>query len=91
MPCIPARFPDGSSAIVCTRGRRPKPCVHCRQPSSRLCDFPVERNGKAGTCDAALCARCTWAISGDRDLCRAHVKEWAGEWGPAGRPLGDPA
>jgi hypothetical protein len=62
--------------IVCSRGQRSTPCAYCGRPSSRLCDFPVTRNGKRGTCDAALCARCTSKIAGDGDLCRAHAPLW---------------
>lgn len=64
-------------AIVCSRGGpRPKPCVYCGSRSSRLCDFPVLRDGKRATCDDALCSGCTTRIAGDGDLCRAHAVVW---------------
>ena len=78
MPCIPYRSPDGSfTAIVCTRGRRSKPCYVCGKPSSLLCDYKLTGKKTGKTCDRPLCARC--AVSepdgkGDTfDLCPAHV------------------
>ena len=65
----------GTMAIVCGR-RASKSCRYCHGASSRLCDFPVVREGKRGTCDAPLCSRCTTRIAGDGDLCRAHAPLW---------------
>jgi hypothetical protein len=71
MPCH--RTPYG---FACTHGRTTKRCAYCGRPSDRLCDFPVLRDGKRTTCDAALCSRCTTRIAGDGDLCRSHAPLW---------------
>jgi hypothetical protein len=72
MPCT-----RSGNAIICSRGsRRPPRCIYCGTPSSHLCDFPVEREGKTTTCDAALCRRCSTRIPGARDLCRSHSALW---------------
>jgi len=76
VPCNPVKLPAGGMAIVCTRGRRVKQCSSCSRAGDRLCDFPVERVGKAGTCDRSICHRCSTRISGERDLCRAHAPLW---------------
>jgi hypothetical protein len=87
MPCKIIPTGEGSWAMVCTRGRAPrKPCVACGAPSTRLCDFVVERAPRSQlrlsgvvthqpletTCDAALCARCTQRIGRSEDRCPAH-------------------
>ncbi len=76
MPCNPAKMPDGTTAIVCTRGRTTRQCRYCTGAADRLCDYPVVRDGKRGTCDAPICSRCTTRIAGDGDLCRAHAPLW---------------
>lgn len=76
MPCRPIKTPEGFTAIVCgPRGRRRR-CAYCSSEADRLCDFPVTRNSKPGTCDRPICSRCSWRISGDRDLCREHTPLW---------------
>lgn len=76
MTCIPIAGPGGLTGIVCTRGeKRPKPCRYCRQPSTRLCDYPLRGAKKGKTCDIALCDRCAATIAG-ADFCRPHEKLW---------------
>lgn len=75
MPCDQVKLPDGTAAIVCSRGhRKPKPCAHCGKPSSKLCDFILVRShaGNHKTCDKPLCQSC--AVSGGRnvDYCPDH-------------------
>jgi hypothetical protein len=76
MPCDPVKLPDGGMALVCSRGRRSRPCRYCGRASSRLCDFPVLRGLHKGTCDTPICERCTTRIAGDGDLCRVHAPLW---------------
>lgn len=46
----------------------------CSNWSTALCDFPVTRKGKAGTCDAHLCDRCRVRQPGeDKDFCPPHA------------------
>jgi hypothetical protein len=74
MPCIPIKGPAGTTAIVCTRGTRRSTCSvpGCARYTSKLCDYPVIRDGKPGTCDARLCDKCAVPAGNDRDLCPAH-------------------
>lgn len=48
-----------TEAIICSRGRRRQVCSVglCGRPSVALCDYPVERSGKATTCDSPMCER----------------------------------
>jgi len=73
MSCTPFSLPGGGSGIICTRGRRKtKPCDSCGNSSSRLCDYPVTRNGKRETCDRELCSSCARPGPQDTDFCPAH-------------------
>jgi hypothetical protein len=65
------RLDDGTTAIVCGSGPRPrsKPCK-CGARSTKLCDYPL----LVGTCDAPLCDRCAIPMGADRDFCPHH--EW---------------
>ena len=86
MPCDHIKFPDGVTAIVCTRGRRaakPRVCGAChRARATRLCDFPIpskRRRKTPKTCDLDICESCskTWSTAGPEalDLCPAHHEE----------------
>lgn len=70
------RLPGGGSAIVCTRGpkTKPKPCVRCGAVSTRLCDAQLAPDlaGKARSCDAPICARCTTSPRPGVDYCPDH-------------------
>jgi hypothetical protein len=63
---------DGFTAIVCTRGQRKRRCHYCNRPAPYLCDHPVIRNGKRGTCDIAICEQCRHNVQAGVDLCRPH-------------------
>jgi hypothetical protein len=66
----------GATGFVCGgRGRR-KTCgvPGCTRPQAALCDYPVERNGKKGTCDASMCSTHRTSVAPNRDHCPAHVK-----------------
>jgi len=79
-PCRVVKMPDGSTAIVCSRGRSSgTPCYVCGRPSSYLCDYPVTRGGKPATCDKPMCARCRNNVGPDRDYCNAHFRLWKEE------------
>lgn len=89
MKCNTVKLPGGGMAIICTRGQSRKlRCSSCSGVGNWLCDFPIERAGKATTCDRPICHRCTTRISGDRDLCRAHAPLWDNV---ADKPLVGPA
>lgn len=66
----------GITVIVCGRGHRAKPCHYCGHRSSFMCDHPVIRNGKRGTCDTPLCEQCCNEVAKETDLCRAHFGLW---------------
>jgi hypothetical protein len=59
--------------IVCGR-RTTTPCKYCHAPHTKLCDYPVERKGKAGTCDIPMCDRCATRGGTNIDYCQAHAK-----------------
>ena len=76
MPCNKFDLGNGAFAIVCTRGQRSKPCSTpgCTNRATLLCDFPVTRKGKPGTCDRPVCAKCAKHVGPDRDYCAAHAR-----------------
>jgi hypothetical protein len=63
---------DGTTAIVCGSGPRPrtKPCK-CGGWSTLLCDYPLSP-GK--TCDAPLCRHCAVPMGRNRDWCPQHQR-----------------
>jgi hypothetical protein len=78
MGCETIKLPGGITAIMCSRGRRPKPCCvpFCGRESVALCDYQVERNGKPATCDAPMCERHRHTIAqtdeDSVDWCEGH-------------------
>lgn len=76
MPCETFPVPGGF-AFACGRGRSRR-CSSCKtRTASKLCDFPVTRDGKQGTCDRALCTRCAVPVGPNRDLCPPHARHQA--------------
>jgi hypothetical protein len=74
MPCTHVKLPNGDYAIVCTRDRlKVEKCVTCNRPATLLCDYQVKRNGRAGTCDRHICARCSESQGPEKDYCLAHA------------------
>ena len=75
MPCTPTQIElqDGTkvTAIVCTRTPRCK----CGRKAYLLCDWKTPKE-KSGTCDKAICDRCTTKPARDKDLCPAHAEQW---------------
>ena len=67
---------DRITMIVCQRGQRRRRCHYCHRPAPFLCDHPVIRTGKRGTCDTPLCAGCRNNIRANVDLCRPHFNLW---------------
>jgi hypothetical protein len=76
MPCEKIDLGGGDYVIVCgPRGRRSYCAVpQCGRYSEVLCDYPVKRKGKAGTCDMKLCLVHAKRVEVDRDYCPAHFK-----------------
>lgn len=66
----------GGQAWICGgRGRRPTCKVpNCGRPQAALCDFPIDRRGKRGTCDASMCEEHRTKVGPNRDHCPAHAK-----------------
>lgn len=83
MRCEPVAIPGGV-AIVCSRGRPPKPLL-CETPTCRgrrahfLCDYPVARRGRPSRCGRRLCQKCRHGASagddGARDYCPEHGRQ----------------
>ncbi len=74
MPCDRVTLPDGTGAIVCSRGPRRQRCA-CGKPATRLCDWKMKATG-SGTCDAPICAACTTSPAPEKDLCPTHAAAW---------------
>ena len=69
MTCEFIQLPGGGTMIVCSRGRRSRPCAFCKATSSRLCDGPPPAKSRKKTCDKPLCATHATHDGPDRDLC----------------------
>ena len=68
MGCEVRTLENGTTMIVCSRGRWPKPkCIACGKPADFLCDYPVGDK----TCDAPLCGKCRVNV-GVVDYCPTH-------------------
>lgn len=84
MKCTP--IPGG---FVCGPRTPRKRCStpSCDGTATALCDYPVTRKGKEGTCDAKLCSRCRrpQAAPGT-DLCQAHDRMSKAAVAPDGAP-----
>jgi len=72
MPCEVIKIPGGATAIVCSRGSRPRPvpCHYCGKPTTILCDFtgPIAKK----TCDRPICENHRDKVGPDLDHCRLH-------------------
>jgi hypothetical protein len=80
---VTCKFVDlggGATAIVCSRGQRPKMCA-CGRRSTKLCDFPLTGKAAGRTCDRPVCdahahrqgAHESGPHKGDSiDYCQAH-------------------
>lgn len=75
-------------------GRRaPRPCVHCGDMSTKLCDHRLAvdpRGPSQATCDAPICDGCALSVPGkNRDYCKHHAKHHRAEV-PSLLPFGQP-
>lgn len=84
MPCNTIPAGKGGYVVVCTGRQRRTRCdtPGCGRWTEALCDYPVVRNGKPGTCDRKMCDRCRTKKGENIDHCPPHVK--------APAPTGDP-
>lgn len=78
MKCDVLDLGGGATAIVCSRGhRRPKPCVQCGKPSTKLCDFPLKGKKAGATCSRPICDACARNMgASDKDTidyCPTHA------------------
>jgi hypothetical protein len=46
----------------------------CYGVEEKLCDYPVTRKGKPGTCDRKLCSRCAVNVGPNKDYCPPHAR-----------------
>jgi hypothetical protein len=79
MACTVITMGDGTTAIVCGRGRRSRPCSvpGCRNPSARLCDYPIgplQFGREPKTCDAPVCTAHAVKVGPNADHCPPHAK-----------------
>ena len=65
-------YQDGKPiGFACSRGRKER-CEICGAPSEILCDYPVTRTGKNGTCDKKCCRKHSVRIGQNKDYCLPH-------------------
>jgi hypothetical protein len=74
---VRGQLDDGTPfvAITCSR-ERPRACSSCgaHVRVGVLCDAPVTRKGKAGTCDRFCCRKCAVNVGPNRDYCAPHAR-----------------
>lgn len=71
MPCIPFTVPGGGRGFACMAATRCK----CGRRATRLCDWKAPER-PTGTCDRAMCVRCTTRPAPEKDLCPTHAESW---------------
>lgn len=73
MPCEHVKFPNGTTAILCTPRARRRKCSNgrCVAWASRECDFPNPKRASR-TCDKPLCENCAIRIGDNVDHCPGH-------------------
>lgn len=71
MACQRVTLPGGGSAIVC--GMRSRQRCACGRAATLACDWKTPTR-RSGTCDAAICTRCTTSPAPEKDLCPTHAK-----------------
>jgi hypothetical protein len=64
---------DGTTVIACSRGDTRCRVKGCHRRFEVLCDYPVTRNGRIGTCDRKVCRQHAWVVGDDRDFCDRHA------------------
>ncbi len=79
MTCEHVKLADGTTAIVCTLGKRKaKPCSVCGKPSTKLCDWVTAQARDFGeqdhTCDKPLCDACAVHSGKNTDFCPDHPR-----------------
>jgi hypothetical protein len=75
MTCARVTLDNGFTAIVCGPAPERRPC-RCGKAAEFVCDWKVERRGKAATCDAPVCAACSTKPAEGKDLCPTHGGLW---------------
>lgn len=70
MTCERITLQDGTTAIVCSRGKRRATCGWCPKPHERLCDHATGKRGR--TCSKRLC-RDHAQSNGEHDICPDHA------------------
>lgn len=73
MGCEPYLMNDGTTLIICSRGRQErKKCAFCGRTANYYCDYPV---GGGETCDKPLCKKCRELVGEELDYCPKHAKK----------------
>lgn len=73
MPCDHVKLGD-TTAIVCSRGRRPKRCTACHLQGTYLCDWKL---GAGGLCNKPICPEHALEVAKDKHLCPTHQEAFA--------------
>lgn len=71
MVCRTYKLPDGTMAMVCSRGQKRHFCAACRKPATLQCDAPTAAR-PSGVCDRYICVKCAIDLGDDRHICPLH-------------------
>jgi hypothetical protein len=69
MPCYWMKLANGTVVHVNAAKRRAKKCEFCDRPSTKQCDYPLD---KEHTCDAFMCDYHAKPFTPNVDTCPRH-------------------
>ena len=76
MGCATVRFANGSTAIVCGRGKgSAKPCVVCGGMANLQCDHPRRPKPSRARCNAWMCQEHAVHVGEDLDWCHPCAQQ----------------
>lgn len=77
MACEVVKVPGGTAILCGKRRHKPEPCVWCRQPSTKQCDFrlsPQNQVTHIRTCDVYICDKHATSVGLNLDYCPTHAE-----------------
>ncbi len=72
MPCTTVKLGD-TTAIVCSRGPRPKRCCACHLQGTYLCDWKL---ASGGLCNKPICPDPATEVAKDKHVCPEHLETY---------------
>lgn len=73
MKCAHLKLPGGGTAIVCSRGGRPRRCFTCDLAGGFQCDWKVS---PTKTCDRYICPDHAQLVAPEKHLCPEHQQAY---------------